>query len=336
MGLFCFTWIACAALFVWSAFTPAPYGDLTRVGGLSEELFGWRAPQPTVPAAQLVSSPVSQADVLVVGDSFSLAPGPHRDHGLLWQSRLVAAGYRVATVHWDRAHPLCADFDGWIASLGFRGRWVMFESVEREVENRLTSTKQCEGPPHPGPEAFATQPPAATPPLPRPNWHEKLLTGLVTQWHSHQARQATGPMSFRDPSAADVARLHAVPDGCQRFSHVLCDRALFLSDDEARPRLQPPHLDLMSDRSRSRRPWRLVWLIVPNKSTYYLDRATVKHTFESLPVRGLGPDVLSALAAAESSDRDIYFPNDSHLSTRGFLVMGDAVVRWLRADPSAR
>jgi hypothetical protein len=228
IGLFCAVWLACGALLLLSAWTRPPYGDLTRVGALSDDLFGWRGEQPAVSALLLVSSPVPQADVLVIGDSFSLPPGPHRDHGLVWQSRLVAAGYRVATMHWDRAHPLCPDFHDWIRSLGFRGRWVLLESVEREVDGRLKAARPCSGPQRPGPEGFATQPPATRPPPPVHNWHERLLTGAMTLWNSWRAESATQPMTFRDPTATNVARLHLLRDGCEQFTHVRCDRAVSL------------------------------------------------------------------------------------------------------------
>lgn len=329
IGLFCAVWLGCGGLLLLSAHTRPPYGDLTRVGALSDELFGWQAAQPAVPASQLQSAPVAEADILVIGDSFSLPPGPHRDEGLVWQSRLVAAGHRVATVHWDRAHPLCPDFPAWIHSLGFQGRWVLFESIERELANRLTAPHPCSGPPRPGPEGFATRQPITQPPPATRNWHERLLTGALTLWHSHRARQATGTMTFRDPTASDTARLHLVPDGCTHFSHALCDRALFLSDDEDRPRLQSAHVAAMVALGGAMHPWRLAWVVIPNKTTYYLDRETVQGAFAELPARQLGPDLLQAMAAAGATRKDVFFPNDSHLSTTGSLLLGDAVLQWL-------
>lgn len=329
MSIFCAVWLVCGAALLVSIGVRAPYGDLTRVGALSEDLFGWRARQPAVPAALLVSAPVPEADVLVVGDSYSLMPGPRPDHGLLWQSRLVQAGYRVATMHWDRAHPFCPDFDDWLRSLGFHGRWVLIESVEREVDGRLAHPRPCSGPARPGPAGFTVTPPPTSPPPFTPNWHEKLFTGVVMHWHSFQARTAEGSMTFRDPASSDAARLRPVPDGCRRFSHTLCDRALFLANDDQRPRLQPSHVTALAKRSASPRPWHLGWVMVPNKTTLYVDPDPVRAAFADVSAQGLGPDVLAALRAAETGRRDLYFPNDSHLSTEGNLVLGDAVVRWL-------
>lgn len=319
-----------------SATTRQPYGDLSRIGALSDDLFGWRAAQPAVPASLLVSSPIGDADILVVGDSFSLPPGPQRREGLVWQSRLVAAGYRVATAHWDRAHPMCPDFDRWVQSIGFHGRWVVLESVEREIAQRLANPTPCDGQTRPGPEGFATVPPPSAPPPATFSWHEQLLTGVMTRWHSHQARTAAGTMTFQDLTATSRARLHRVPAGCDRFSHALCDRALFLADDEERPRLQGEQLATMVERSRPGRPWQVVWLIIPNKTTFYLDRDTVQATFAQVSAMGLGPDILHALISGERASRDIYYPNDSHLSTAGSLLLGDAVVHWLRRDAAPR
>src|ERR1700712_1255453 len=104
-------------------FTPAPYGDLTRIGRLSDAEFGWRAAPPVVEKQYIKGAPLDQADVLVLGDSFSMT--------LRWQSRLVKEGYKVATIYWGQTGPMCSDFTPWIRHAGFKGKLVVVESVER-------------------------------------------------------------------------------------------------------------------------------------------------------------------------------------------------------------
>ncbi|MDB5815352.1 MAG: hypothetical protein JWN23_2469, partial [Rhodocyclales bacterium] len=73
--------VVCFA-FLWiTLLTPVAYGDLTRIGRISEAEFAALTPAPKFDAANLVDSPVSTADVLVIGDSFSIR--------FAWQASLV-------------------------------------------------------------------------------------------------------------------------------------------------------------------------------------------------------------------------------------------------------
>ena len=46
LGIFAAGYLVCCALLLISLFTPIPYGDLTRIGRISERQFGWHAPPP--------------------------------------------------------------------------------------------------------------------------------------------------------------------------------------------------------------------------------------------------------------------------------------------------
>jgi len=317
------------ALLAWSFYTQAPYGDLTRIGALSESRFGWREEQPAIEADLLTSVPIEQAEILVVGDSFSVAPGPQPQQGLLWQSRLVAAGYRVASLHWDRAHPLCSDFQAWLTQAGFHGRWVLFESVERALDDRLTTSQPCGSAARAAAHAFTVPPPWPRPPAPGLNTNEKLLTGISTAWNSWRAGKTVEPAVFKDLTASESIRMQPYPPGCQHFSHVACDRALFLLDDERNPPLHARHLPMMALKARSTQPWRVAWVIVPNKRTYYLNAAAFAPVSALIEAQGLGPDVLAGLLARSAGLRDVYLPNDTHLSPRGAVLLGETVMQWL-------
>src|SRR5690349_12054453 len=90
------------ALMGLTAATPPFQGDLARIGLVSERHFGSRGTPPPIAPAHLVESPLADADVLVIGDSFSMT----RE----WQSVLVGDGLRVATVSWAQlGEALCAD-----------------------------------------------------------------------------------------------------------------------------------------------------------------------------------------------------------------------------------
>ena len=104
-------------------FTQAPFGDMTRVARVSEDAFGWHLTPPLIADEDVRNAPLDQADVLVIGDSFSMF--------FAWQASLVKAGYRVTTTHWDKIGPLCDDFAPWLRKAGFKGRLVIIESIER-------------------------------------------------------------------------------------------------------------------------------------------------------------------------------------------------------------
>ena len=64
-------------------------GPLTRMGKIPESLFGWTKEQPAIDPSNLANVSLQEADILVIGDSFSI---PH-----LWQSVLVKNGIKVHT-----------------------------------------------------------------------------------------------------------------------------------------------------------------------------------------------------------------------------------------------
>jgi hypothetical protein len=99
--------------------------------------------------------------------------------------------------------------------------------------------------------------------------------------------------------------------------------------------LQAAHLATMVPSAKAAQPWQVGWLVIPNKTTFYLDREPVRSTFASLQEQQLGPDLLQALSTRGRGQRDVFFPNDSHLSTTGSLLLGDAVLQWLRNAPPA-
>ncbi|RYF69332.1 MAG: hypothetical protein EOO29_33635, partial [Comamonadaceae bacterium] len=85
-------YLVLAALLLVTLFTPVSTGALTRIGQISEYQFQGRDAPPDIPLSLIRQSPIEQADILVVGDSFS--------NYFAWQTELVAAGYRVSTTHW--------------------------------------------------------------------------------------------------------------------------------------------------------------------------------------------------------------------------------------------
>lgn len=308
---------AVSAMLVLTLFTPAPYGDLSRIGRLSDAEFGWRAPPPPAPTDALKGVPVDQADVLVVGDSFSMT--------LYWQAPLVQAGLRVATVYWGQFGYLCRDFSQWAAQAGFRGQAVIVESVERLLDERLRQGDAC--------GAMIKAPVAKTTPfirsfteVPAPafNWSAKLTTGLVTYRNTRRAKQADA-----DTLYGKDTQVRLVPEGCRQFSHRLCDRALFFKEDVDKGPLTLETFELLK-RFTASQSLPLIWMVIPNKTTVYVDPQHSKPFVEAFRAAGYGPDLFAFAQKQRQQVPDFYFPNDTHISMHGQLALGELMLAQVR------
>jgi hypothetical protein len=310
-------------LMIWTLLTPPFQGDLTRLGRLSETEFG-----PTLASAALIgselrqSSALPQADIVVIGDSFS--------EPLLWQSVLTHQGLKVATLHWRELGPLCRDFGAVLRAQGFQGSDIIIESVERGVHAHLAKSIDCE---HTPPRQYQTGRPAK-------DWQstgrfnlntrETLLTGLITTLHTHRARQSDEAELINSLDGAAMVRIQQVPQGCQVFSHRLCRRGLFFADDRTAPPFSATHVAQMQLITGRHSDLAVTWLILPNKSTVYLTPERSETLGAALPEHLLGPDMFARMAALRLEQKDLYSPNDTHTSIAGHLEIGRQVLHWLQ------
>ena len=322
LRVFCSALAAVLALLLGTLLTPPFRGDLTRLGRLSETEFGPTLVQSVVPPALRVSSALQEADVLVIGDSFS-AP-------LRWQSVLVERGLRVATVGWQTLGPLCADLGEVLRAQGFRGSAVVVESVERGLSTLLDAAHACT---HTRPGRLQMQPaprdwdPAGPFGL---NTRETLFTGLLTQWHTHRARTSPDEELRHTTDGADRVRIQRVPDGCQRFSHRLCERGLFFADDRTAAPFDATLLDKLQRLSHRHADLSVTWVVVPNKSSVYLSPKHAPDAAAALETGGFGPDLFRLFTETSRQQRDLYQPNDTHLSPAGDRLLGERIADWLR------
>ena len=322
LRVFCSVLAAVLALLLWTLLTPPFRGDLTRLGRLSETAFGPTLVQSVVPPALRVSSALQEADVLVIGDSFS-AP-------LRWQSVLVERGLRVATVGWQTLGPLCADLGEVLRAQGFRGSAVVIESVVRGLSAHLDDALACTRT-RPG-RLLAQQPPRDWDPT-GPfglNTRETLLTGLLTQWHTYRARTSQDEELRHATGGADRVRIQRVPEGCQRFSHRLCHRGLFFADDRTAAPFDATLLDKLQRLSHRHADLSVTWVVVPNKSSVYLNPRHSPDAAAALETGGFGPDLFRLLTETSRQQRDLYQPNDTHLSPAGDRLLGERIADWLR------
>lgn len=318
----CFVLVA--TLLLWTILTPPFRGDLTRLGRLSETAFGPTRPTATTDPALRVSSALDEADVLVIGDSFS-AP-------LQWQSALVAQGLKVATVHWDTLGPVCADLEATLQSQGFHGKTVVIESVERALDDHLGRSLACA---RRYPEPLQTRHAARdleTAGAFGLNTRETLFSGLLTTLNTWRALHTDAPEVVNRGEGAKQVRIQHLPDGCQRFSHRACNRGLFFAQDRTAPLFSPALVERMQRLSARHPGLSITWLVIPNKSGVYLQPDRTARAGAVLETSGLGPDLFGTLTRQSRQTLDLYNPNDTHTSVEGHQVMGQAVLAWWRAN----
>lgn len=309
-------------------FTPAPYGDLSRTGRLSESEFGWRQPPPPIPEKDLRAVPLDQADIVVIGDSFSMT--------YMWQSELVRAGYKVTTTYWGQyAETMCGDLQSWLARAGFKGKLVIFESVERLLKERMERSTQC---------ATMTKPFAAMekPLIPALkavpgfalNWDAKLVSGVITQFHTWQAKRTPGDLQFWFRTS-----VRPVADGCAQFSNRFCSKSLFFDEDLDNGQLDLQDFARMQAFNAKQAATPFLWMVIPDKTTTYVDPARSKAFMDAFRAARLGPDLYALTAEHRMKVKDLYFPNDTHLSMHGQVILGQRMleeVRKVLPPPSAK
>ncbi len=304
--------------------TPIPYGDLARIGRISDRDFGWRIEPPHVAAELLEAAPIEKAEILVIGDSFS---STH-----LWQSRLAQKGLAVTTIFWDSIdNRLCDNFDDWLAAAGFRGKLVIAESVERLVALRLDNSRKCGDMTAP---LTARAEPLSPPPDHVPgfalNWDAQIVSGWLT---ARCTRAAIAGKARHD--CDQQAQALPVENGCLLFSHRRCDMALFLRADQQLGEITPMHLAQMQAFTQAHARVPVMWMVVPNKWTTYLEPSHSQAFVEALRKTDLGPDLFTFAVEEKVKMKDFYFPNDTHISTHGQLVLGDRMVEAVGRKLSA-
>lgn len=294
-------------------------GDLTRVSMLPESLFGWNKPQPEIAPELLKSAAWQDADVLVVGDSFS--------EPRIWQTILVQHGLRVRTEHWTSVRGVCEDFYPWLRAQGFKGKHVIFEVVERNIEAGIPNSVACKSEVyHPDINADKLRPPPIT------ERNETDLSGRfsvgIATWRNTQEylKRSVQPdfESWNHPGGAKIVRL---PNGCELFSHQSCQDTLFYASDRVAD-LGDGVLDQVQTLNARMGDITPLWVFMPDKSTVFLHPE--KQFWDKAEQRLLAPNVLKVMRDALARKTvDLYPANNSHVSTTGYLLLGEAIYEKL-------
>lgn len=296
-------------------------GDLTRLAMLPESEFGWRKPQPAIAPNLLNQSPMQEADVLVIGDSFS--------DSRVWQVALTQRGLKVRTISWTSVGAICEDFTQWLQGQGFQGKFVVMEVIERNIESGLRKSAACQ---HMNANADVSIDHPRYPPAELINFAQtdrsgRFSVGIQTALNHQAYEQYSGIAGFDSRYLNNGAKLARVKNGCDLFSHAKCNDALFLAEDKAEDINSGVFEDIEKVNARfgGVTP---IWAFVPNKSTTYLHPNKV---FWSEVTRRFGsPNLLQMnQAALKAKTVDLYPANNTHYSTTGYLLMGEEILKTI-------
>lgn len=322
------------AIWVAEAYFGTLYGDLTRIGYLDEGDFGWQMQQPPVPVERLKNHSLAEADILVIGDSFSMP--------LIWQSRLVSAGFKPSTLNWNAFKPcgLGRNLGEVIRQTGFRGRYVIFENIEHGFQDRANSTceitSEIKGAAYNG-FSPPTAPPARVQILSNreplggrsePVGGDWALNALITKIKLTYLDNST--INYMDSGNATYKTRVVSIDGCNLFSNRLCNYALFYNRDFQKKTFASTDNVLSINRDLQKVGIKSIWLVVPDKATVYLGYGKLNmnpyvNVWSELArhTELVAPNLGEAFTQKSRLIKDFYKPNDAHLSTNGYLCLGD-------------
>lgn len=297
-------------------------GELTRMGLLPEALFGWTKPQPSLDVKWMQQASMKEADVLVVGDSFS--------DSRVWQTVLTQHGFKVRTESWESMRGVCADFMPWLRAQGFAGKYLVLESIERNLENDLSKSLGCRQMQyHSNPNTDALRyPPPVSFDVNRGNYSGKLSIGIQTRLNVLKYERLSNLPGFKSWLLPNDVRLARVPNGCALFSHARCNDALFLGYD------MPGEIDASAFGNIEKLNTRLdgitpIWVFVPNKTTAYL--YPDKQFWNEAERRFHAPNLLHMTRQAiQAGTVDLYLGNNTHFSTAGYLLMGEEILKAMQ------
>ena len=298
-------------------------GDLTRMSLLPERLFGWTKPQPAIATEWLQQSSMREADVLVIGDSFS---DPR-----IWQTVLTQNGFKVRTEYLSSFdNKICADIESWLRAQGFSGKHLVIESVERNMTHILSESTTCQQTQyHPAKttDAVVSAPPVSLD-VDKYNFLGKMSIGYKSLYTTMKYHYLRGSEHFTDWKPSKDVNVVPVKNGCTLFSHANCEDALFLTWDN----LQEPtestinNIQKLDSLFNNITP---IWVFVPNKTTAYLHPEKIFWNQIEHQVRA--PNLLKMTnEAIQAKTVDLYFGNNTHFSTTGYLLMGNEVLQSIQ------
>jgi hypothetical protein len=288
-------------------------GDLTRMAKLPEQQFLRTKEQPVINPDLMKSAAWQDADILAIGDSFSAAQ--------IWQTVFAQHGVRVRTESWSSMFNICEDISDFIRSKGFKGKYVIIENAEKYHEVRLADSVKCQ---HMAYHPVPVHPPHI--PTPLPDWNTSdysgsMSVGFQTAWNAYRYKQLRNKPDFNTWDALDEVRMVRLENSCELFSHPRCNDVLFYKKDREQD-LDKNVLDNMQIINTRLKGFSTVWVVIPDKASAYL--YPDKQFWNEAEQRFQAPNILKAFQQAiRNKSVDFYLANDTHVSTTGFILLGN-------------
>lgn len=290
-------------------------GDLTRLAKLPESYFGWTREQPAINPALMKSAKWQDAAVLAIGDSFTYAQ--------VWQTVFAQRGVRVRTEMWESMFNICEDFSDWIHSKGFKGKYIIIESSEKYFEDRLARSIECKHMEYHPLAEVAINPPATLPGRHTSDFTGRLSVGIQTALNVLKYERLSSSAGFKGWDALGEVRMERLANGCDLFSHPRCKDVLFYEKDRVED-LGENILVNMAEINARMKDFSVVWVVIPDKATVYLHPD--KKFWDEAERRFHAPNLLKAFRQEiRKKTVDIYPANNTHVSTTGYLILGDAI-----------
>ncbi|QJD31485.1 hypothetical protein GNH96_15100 [Methylococcus geothermalis] len=335
--LYFFGAMAAGLLLIFSAgFYAEPLsGDLTRVGGWTERDFGWREPLPEMPIDANFQD-IKAAGVLVLGDSFSLAN--------IWQTLVGREwGLNIASHNYEQF--VC--IEQWLEMLESNGmlggKTVIVESLERFFASRFGNIGACRK--SKSRDLSVVKPFEAF-------THGEIPTSRRTGGEIPTdvvyllkvlKNYAMGAIRGDQAILPGVA-VNAPLSSTRLFSNRRSDRILYYYEDDAESGWTTEQVEesVRSIAAIQRRieaaGGRFLFVLVPNKSSVYSDFIVGRPDgdrytpiIQSLRRGGVAAaDVLTPFRERIEKEVDFYLPDDTHVSTRGYLALGEVISGEMR------
>ena len=307
------------------------YGDIARIGYFPERYFGWQGEQPAIEPELFKDYSFKEADIVVIGDSFSVSR--------VWQSRLIKAGFKVCTMTWQelqtRDEALPKDLGVLLHNAGFKGRYVIIESIERLFQQRMENLVDT-APPLSKHEyvinanfplfPFTQREVISFNKLNGADWGVKALVNTI-KLHLDL------PEKYLKSGAVQAVKFE---QGCQLFSNRLCHYAIFVDGDFKKHTFNSIDRVLTINKNLQVSGFQAIWLIVPDKSTVYLGYGNrAMYPYENIwqlfaqHQDIVAPDLGTAFIKQSRIIKDFYMPNDTHISTNGHLFLGELMTQGL-------
>lgn len=290
-------------------------GDLTRMAKLPESFFGWTNEQPVINPAFMQQAEWKDAEVLAIGDSFTNAN--------IWQTVFTEKGVKVRSESWSSMFNICEDISDWLMKKGFKGKYVIIESAEKYHEVRLSQSLNCKQTIYHPIAELLYSPPITLPDRITKSYSGSMSVGIQTKINSFRYEQLSSKSNFASWDTLEEVRMVHMENGCKLFSHNRCNDVLFYKKDRIEDMGEKIFYD-MSKINERLKGYTTVWVIIPDKATVYLQNNKI--FWNEAERKFKAPNLLNSFKQALAKNTiDLYLANNTHVSTTGYILMGNAI-----------